>query len=62
MCIRDSFQGPFVVGMLTSAITGYAAVWGTIRLVQTRTFSPFVLYRVVVGLGVIGLAAAGFNS
>lgn len=60
--IPSDFQGPFVVGMLTSAITGYAAVWGTIRLVQTRTFSPFVLYRVVVGLGVIGLAAAGFNS
>ena len=43
-------------------LTGFAAVWGTIRFVQTRTFAPFVGYRFVVGAGVIALAVAGFNS
>ena len=51
-----------MVGMATSAVTGFAAVWGTIRFVQTRTFAPFVGYRFVVGAGVIALAVAGFNS
>jgi undecaprenyl-diphosphatase len=60
--IPSDFVAPFVVGMATSAVTGFAAVWGTIRFVQTRTFSPFVVYRVVVGAGVIALAASGFSS
>ncbi len=60
--IPASFRVPFAVGMVTSAITGYAAVWGTIRFVQTRTFTPFVAYRVMAGVAVVGLVAAGFNS
>ena len=60
--IPSDFVTPFLVGMATSAVTGFAAVWGTIRFVQTRTFSPFVIYRFIVGAGVIALAAAGFNS
>ena len=60
--IPSDFVSPFLVGMASAAVTGYAAVWGTIRFVQTRTFAPFVLYRVVVGLAVIGLAVAGFQN
>jgi undecaprenyl-diphosphatase len=60
--IPSDFVAPFVVGMATSAVTGFAAVWGTIRFVQTRTFAPFVGYRFVVGAGVGALAVAGFNS
>jgi undecaprenyl-diphosphatase len=60
--IPSDFVAPFAVGIVTSAITGYAAVWGTIRFVQTRTFSPFVVYRVLIGLGVIALVLAGFNT
>lgn len=60
--VPSDFVAAFAVGMATAAITGYAAVWGTIRYVQTRTFTPFVLYRFVVGLAVIGLVVAGFNS
>lgn len=60
--IPSDFVAPFAIGMATSALTGFAAVWGTIRFVQTRTFGPFVVYRVVVGAGVVVLAAAGFGS
>ena len=59
--IPDDFIVPFLVGMAAAACTGYAAVWGTIRFVQTRTFNPFVIYRVLVGLAVIALAVGGFN-
>lgn len=60
--IPSDFLGAFVAGTATAAVTGYAAVWGTIRFVQTRTFAPFVGYRVIVGLGVIGLVLAGFSA
>lgn len=60
--IPSDFVAAFGAGMATAALTGYAAVWGTIRFVQTRTFAPFVLYRVAIGVGVIGLVAGGFAS
>jgi len=60
--VPSDFVAPFLAGMGASAITGFAAVWGTIRFVQTRTFSPFVVYRCLVGAGVIALAVAGFGS
>ena len=55
--IPDGFAAPFVWGIVASAITGWIAVWGTLRLIRTRTFTPFVVYRVVAGLAVLGLYA-----
>jgi undecaprenyl-diphosphatase len=55
------FGGPFVWGIVASAITGFAAVWFTIRFVRTHTFTPFVIYRVVVGAGVVLVAATGLR-
>jgi undecaprenyl-diphosphatase len=51
----------FVWGIVASGITGYAAVWGTLRLIRTRSFAPFVVYRVVVGVGVVIIAASSFR-
>jgi undecaprenyl-diphosphatase len=42
-------------------VTGYVAVWGMLRIVTTRSFAPFVLYRIVVGLAVLGLLATPFR-
>lgn len=53
--VPDGFAAPFVWGVVASGITGWLAVWGTLRLIRTRTFAPFVLYRVVVGVGVLVL-------
>ena len=47
------FAAPFVWGIVASAITGFIAVWGTIRFLRTHTFTPFVIYRVVAGTAVI---------
>ena len=46
----------FVWGMLASAVTGAVAVWLVMRVVRTKSFTPFVIYRVVVGVAVLGLA------
>ncbi len=47
----------FALGTVTSALTGAAAVWGVLRLVKTRSFRPFVVYRLVAGAAVLGLLA-----
>ncbi|MGD9795988.1 MAG: undecaprenyl-diphosphate phosphatase [Acidimicrobiia bacterium] len=44
---------PLIVGVITSAISGYAAVWGTLKLIRTRSFDPFVVYRVAAGAAVL---------
>jgi len=51
----------FLVGIVSSGVTGAAAVWGVLRLVRTRSFTPFVVYRVVVGAAVLGLLASSFR-
>jgi undecaprenyl-diphosphatase len=53
--IPDGFTAPFLWGIVMSGITGWLAVWGTLRLIRTRSFTPFVVYRVVVGVGVLVL-------
>jgi len=53
--IPDGFVAPFVWGIVASGLTGWLAVWGTLRLIRTRTFSPFVVYRVVLGLSVLAI-------
>ena len=59
--IPEGFGDAFVVGILASAITGWVAVWGTLHLVRTHTFRPFVVYRVVLGAAVILVAATGLR-
>ncbi|MEA2686980.1 MAG: undecaprenyl-diphosphatase [Actinomycetota bacterium] len=55
-------SGPaFAWGMLASAVTGAAAVWLVLRVVRTQSFAPFVIYRVFVGLAVLGLLASSFR-
>lgn len=48
----------FFWGMVTAATTAWVAVWGTLRLVRTRSFAPFVIYRVLAGAGVLALVAS----
>ncbi|MFA9563534.1 MAG: undecaprenyl-diphosphate phosphatase, partial [Acidimicrobiales bacterium] len=53
--IPSEFYAPFAAGMVSSAVTGYFAVWVTIKWVSTRTFTPFVVYRVLLGLAVLAI-------
>lgn len=60
--IPAELRGGFVTGMIAAAVTGWAAVWGTMTLVRTRTFTPFVIYRVTLGAAVLLAVALGFRS
>lgn len=59
--IPGSFVPAFGWGIVSSAITGYIAVWGTLKLIRTRSFAPFVLYRLVAGAAILILLATPFR-
>lgn len=38
------------VGLVTSAVTGYASIAWLLRFLRTRTMFPFVIYRIALGI------------
>ena len=57
--IPEDLIVPTIVGIITSAIAGWIAVWGTVTLVRTHSLMPFVIYRVGLGILVLVLIATG---
>jgi undecaprenyl-diphosphatase len=57
----DGLMTPMIVGVITSFLSGWVAVWGTLRLVRTHSFTPFVVYRIVLGVAVLVVIAAGWR-
>ena len=59
--IPSDFYAPFLWGIVASAVTGWFAVWATLRIVSTHSFMPFVVYRIVLGVLVLCLLASSFR-
>jgi undecaprenyl-diphosphatase len=59
--IPADFRAPFFWGIVASGVTGYIAVWGTLKLIRTHSFLPFVLYRLVLGVSILLLLATTFR-
>jgi undecaprenyl-diphosphatase len=57
--ISPSDAPVYLVGILASAITGYAIIRFFLRYLRTNSLMPFVIYRVVLGAIVIALAVNG---
>ena len=51
--------GPFVVGTLTAAVTGFAAIWLIMGYVRRHTYTLFVVYRLVLAATVVLLILTG---
>lgn len=47
---------PFLVGIIVSALVGYAAIAWLIRYLQSNSLRLFIIYRIVAGVVVIALA------
>ena len=60
--IPEGLAVPMLVGIVTSGLAGWVAVWGTLRLVRTRSFTPFVIYRILLGVAVLIVVAAGWRN
>ena len=54
--LPQEMHRPFIVGVIISAIVGYAAIAWLIRYLQSNSLKAFVVYRIVAGIIVIGLA------
>lgn len=57
----SGFAAPFFWGIVASGISGYLAVWGLLRLIRTRSFTPFVVYRVALGVVVLFVFVTGIR-
>ena len=53
---------PFLAGMVAAAISGLAAIWFVLAYLKRNNFNLFVVYRIVVGVGVLILIVAGVRS
>jgi undecaprenyl-diphosphatase len=51
-----AMHAPFLVGVLVSAIVGYAAIAWLVRYLQSHSLKIFIVYRIALGLIVIALA------
>ncbi|RKT11946.1 undecaprenyl-diphosphatase [Streptomyces sp. 1114.5] len=51
--------GPTVLATLIAFVVGYAAIAWFLRYISSHSFLPFVVYRVLLGVLIIGLAAGG---
>jgi undecaprenyl-diphosphatase len=59
--IPEGLLVPMIVGTIAAGLSGWVAVWGTLRIVRLYTFRPFVIYRVVLGVIVLIVAAANWR-
>jgi undecaprenyl-diphosphatase len=59
--IPEGLLTPMIVGIISAGISGWIAMWGMIRLLRSRSFTPFVMYRFVAGIGVLSILATSFR-
>lgn len=55
----DYGWGPTILATVVSFVVGYAAIAWLLRYVSTRSYAPFVIYRVLLGGAVLVLLGAG---
>jgi undecaprenyl-diphosphatase len=54
--------GPFVIGMLASAVVGLVAIWVLLGYVRRHTYTVFVVYRLVLAAVILLTIAAGWRD
>jgi undecaprenyl-diphosphatase len=54
--IPAGMQTPFIIGIIVSAVVGYATIAWLIRYLQANTLRVFIVYRIAAGIVVIALA------
>jgi undecaprenyl-diphosphatase len=53
---------PFAVGIVSAAISGMVAIWFVLAYLRRHNFNLFVIYRIVVAVGILILIVAGVRS
>jgi undecaprenyl-diphosphatase len=60
--LPDGVAGPMIAGTIAAAISGYAAIAWLLALVRRHSYDVFVIYRVLVGILILGLIATGVRD
>jgi undecaprenyl-diphosphatase len=60
--LPPGMKTPFLVGISVSAVLGLGVIAFFLRFLRTHSLNLFVIYRVLLGLVVIGLAMAHFRA
>jgi undecaprenyl-diphosphatase len=60
--LPPGMKTPFLTGICVSAVLGLGVIAFFLRFLRTHSLNLFVVYRVVLGLVVIGLALAHFHA
>ena len=60
--LPPGMKSPFLVGICVSAVLGLGVIAFFLRFLRTHSLNLFVIYRVVLGLAVIGLVMAHFHA
>jgi undecaprenyl-diphosphatase len=50
---------PFAAGMVSAAVSGFAAIWFLLAYLRRHDFKPFAIYRFVLAAGILLLVVAG---
>ncbi|MDE3179706.1 MAG: undecaprenyl-diphosphatase UppP [Acidobacteriota bacterium] len=50
-----SMRAPFLAGVIVSAVVGFFVIGWLIRFLESRTFKPFIIYRIALGVLVLAL-------
>ena len=58
-CANAYGGGPTLVATIVSFVVGFAVISWLLRYVTTRSYTPFVVYRIVLGVVTLVLAGAG---
>jgi undecaprenyl-diphosphatase len=59
---NDFGWGPTITATVVSFVVGYAAIAWLLRYVSTKSYTPFVLYRIALGAATLILLGAGVLS
>jgi undecaprenyl-diphosphatase len=59
--IPEGLVMPMIVGIVTAGISGWLAVAGLLKLIRSKSFDAFVIYRVIAGVAILAIVASGWR-
>ncbi len=59
--IPEGLVIPMIVGIVTAGISGWLAVAGLLKLIRSKSFDAFVIYRVIAGVAILAIAASSWR-
>ena len=60
--LPSGVAGPFIVGMIASAVSGLVAIWALLGYVRRHDYAVFAIYRVCLAVFVLSLIALGIRE